>query len=60
MTPDGEIQCREVPRFTFDFRDADAVALIECQLPAGHPEALHADLYIAKDGTRTEVRWRRL
>ena len=57
-TPDGQPQCLEVPRFQFDRPDAGLA--IQCQLPAGHAEPLHADLYIAKDGTRSEVRWRRL
>ena len=56
-TPSGEPQCLEVPRFTFD-HPTEGVD-IHCVLPAGHAEELHADLYRAKDGTRTEVRWRR-
>lgn len=60
-TPAGEPQCLEVPRFMFDHPQGCQCGIsIQCVLPAGHAEPLHADLYHAKDGTATEVRWRRI
>lgn len=58
LTPSGFPQCLEVPRFVFDHPTKGYI--IRCQMQANHDDPLHADLYIARDGTRTVVRWQRL